>query len=259
MAKRRMSLESAREYVKCSKFLIFTKEDSKRLQEKLFKIGCQWWVTGQVVCHTDGPFLFVGHDLELTFGEKTDYNTFEESKNSYLDINDVLDIELDLPNETVCVKVPRKRSEIEDLLIKDLSGRIPYGIKCCFGVDKSVYQIDGMNPEASGASEVQATHIKSGTNSGFTVKACRPYLFPLSSMTNEQLKEMQEIIGNPNEACVSVNTLGLELWLNSVGTDPTIDLDVLFELQDWLNKNKFDYRGLIPKGAAKDATGLDIY
>ena len=28
---------------------------------------------------------------------------------------------------------------------------------------------------------------------------------------------------------------------------------------DWLNKNYFDYRGLIPKGLAIDATGLNIY
>ena len=28
---------------------------------------------------------------------------------------------------------------------------------------------------------------------------------------------------------------------------------------DWLNKNHFDYRGLIPKGLGKDATGLNIY
>ena len=34
-----------------------------------------------------------------------------------------------------------------------------------------------------------------------------------------------------------------------------IDLDAL----DWLNKNHFDYRGLIEKGLAIDATGLNIY
>ena len=28
---------------------------------------------------------------------------------------------------------------------------------------------------------------------------------------------------------------------------------------DWLNKNHFDYRGLIEKGLAIDATGLNIY
>ena len=28
---------------------------------------------------------------------------------------------------------------------------------------------------------------------------------------------------------------------------------------DWLNAHHFDYRGLIPKGLAIDATGLNIY
>jgi hypothetical protein len=78
-------------------------------------------------------------------------------------------------------------------------------------------------------------------------------------MTEEQLKEMQEIIGNPNEACISVKTSGLELWLNSIDTDPTIWLDTIFEVQNWLNKNHFDYRGLIKKSLAIDASGLNIY
>lgn len=33
----------------------------------------------------------------------------------------------------------------------------------------------------------------------------------------------------------------------------------LYNSQDWLNAHHFDYRGLIPKGLAKDATGLNIY
>ena len=35
--------------------------------------------------------------------------------------------------------------------------------------------------------------------------------------------------------------------------------EALAKLQDWLNRNHFDYRGLIPMGLAKDATGLNIY
>ena len=30
-------------------------------------------------------------------------------------------------------------------------------------------------------------------------------------------------------------------------------------VQDWFNKNHFDYRGLIPKGLANDATDKNIY
>ena len=34
---------------------------------------------------------------------------------------------------------------------------------------------------------------------------------------------------------------------------------VTYNLVDWCNKNHFDYRGLIPMGLARDATGLNIY
>ena len=65
----------------------------------------------------------------------------------------------------------------------------------------------------------------------------RPYLFPLSSITEEQKKEYQYIT---------------ERWMN----DPVYSIS---DSIDWLNKNHFDYRGLIEKGLAIDATGLNIY
>lgn len=129
----------------------------------------------------------------------------------------------------------------KELLIKDLCNRLPYKVK--------LETLEGP----------QELNIK-----WLSINMCNianpylPYLFPLSSMTEEQVKEMQEIIGNPKDACIMI-VESLELWLNPVGTDPTIDLDVLFEFQDWLNKNHLDYRGLIPKGLALDATGLNIY
>ena len=61
----------------------------------------------------------------------------------------------------------------------------------------------------------------------------KPYLFPLSSMTEEQEKE----------------------WLYTLSSDYHITYDTV----DWLNKNYFDYRGLIPMGLAIDATNLNIY
>lgn len=128
----------------------------------------------------------------------------------------------------------------KDLLLKDLSTRLPYGVilNCCNIVGEKLYTIDSNRL----------------VNKDYDLEEVKPYLFPLSSTTEEQLKEMQEIIGNPNEACISVNTAGLELWLDSVDTDPTIWLDTIFEVQDWLNRNHFDYRGLIEKGLAIEVT-----
>ena len=59
-----------------------------------------------------------------------------------------------------------------------------------------------------------------------------PYLFPISSMTEEQKVDMIK------SSC-------------GIGSDKNVF--------DWFNKNHFDYRGLIPKGLAINATGLNIY
>ena len=68
----------------------------------------------------------------------------------------------------------------------------------------------------------------------------KPYLFPLSSMTEEQKKEMCSFDPFQIE---KTKTLGQ--WA--------------FHLVDFYNKYHFDYRGLIEKGLAIDATGLGIY
>lgn len=123
--------------------------------------------------------------------------------------------------------------EEKDLLLKDLCSRLPYGIRCSFGVDDAVYEITGINPTCCGASEIQATHINSSVNGDFRLDSCKPYLFPLSSMTPEQR--------------TSYNFLSNSGHRSFTG------------LIDFFNKNHIDYRGLIEKGLASDATGLNIY
>lgn len=76
--------------------------------------------------------------------------------------------------------------EEKQRLLVDLSARLPYRVRCSFGVDDAVYELCGINPSCCGASEIQATHIKSSINGDFKLTSCKPYLFPLSSMTKEQ-------------------------------------------------------------------------
>ena len=145
--------------------------------------------------------------------------------------------------------------EDKELLFKDLCARLPYGVivvtpkgrgyVCNINLTIFDYEL-GVN-------------INPIIRDPFSINDVKPYLFPLSSMTKEQEKEIQEIIGNPDYACIIRKTDGLELWLNFIDTDPTISLDAIFEVQDYLNKNHFDYRGLIEKGLAIDVTGLNIY
>ena len=152
--------------------------------------------------------------------------------------------------------------EHKELLLKDLCARLPY---------KPIVQIDGCGIwNLRGIDHDDSSKLRDrvivwhGENyptskNSFPIINCKPYLFPLSSMTDKQAKEIQEIIGNPDYACIIRKTDGLELWLNYTDTDPTIWLDAIFEVQDYLNKSYFDYRGLIPMGLAIDATKLNIY
>lgn len=78
------------------------------------------------------------------------------------------------------------------------------------------------------------------------VSKIKPYLLPLSSMTEEQKKEYDSIIYRSIE-------LHCERYYD------VIDIDEFEVLMDFYHKYHFDYRDLIPMGLAKDATGLNIY
>ena len=68
----------------------------------------------------------------------------------------------------------------------------------------------------------------------------KPYLFPLSSMTEEQKKEYRKVCELDTEI------------LSKHPMDET-PFPALYNSQDWLNENHFDYRGLIEKGLAVEA------
>ena len=146
----------------------------------------------------------------------------------------------------------------KELLLKDLCARLPYGVKCenfSHTYGRNVFKVTDIRDNGYICGIIDDQY----GSSVFDPLELKPYLFPLSSMTDKQAKEMQEIIGNPNYACIMRKTGGLELWLESIDTDPTIWLDTIFEVQDWLNKNHFDYRNLIDKNLAIDCTNLNIY
>ena len=124
------------------------------------------------------------------------------------------------------------KQEDKELLLKDLCARLPYGVKC-----KLIYND---HSEAATLFGIDKYGTFLFTEFGEDVRkfVCKPYLFPLSSMTEEQSKIYRELIGG------------------MFGTGVLVKLEILI---DWLNKNHFDYRGLIPMGLALDATGLNIY
>ena len=148
------------------------------------------------------------------------------------------------------------KPEDKEILLKDLCARLPYNVICQVEFrENRKYTFEVMLLSGIFTDEAYFT-TKDGS---IYSNEYKPYLFPLSSMTDKQAKEIQEIVGNPDNACIIRKTDGLELWLNSIDTDPTIWVDTIFEVQNYFNKNHLDYRGLIEKGLAIDATGLNIY
>ena len=128
--------------------------------------------------------------------------------------------------------------EDKELLLRDLSARLPYNVIC---------QVEF---KESGKHNSQIM-LLSGI---FTDEACfttkggsiysneyKPYLFPHSSMTEEQKEEYV--------------ALQQRVIYNSRGP---ADLDVM-NYVDWCYKHHIDINGLIEKGLAIDATGLGIY
>lgn len=141
--------------------------------------------------------------------------------------------------------------EEKDLLIKDLSCRLPYGVKVhakyidlgeTIEIDGTVVMIDGDG--------VVGIELMYDTGSAWTyvqIDDVKPYLVPLSSMTEEQYNEMYNYCYNAEREASKFSNGELKIVYN-------------YELIkfDYLNKNNFDYRGLIPKGLANDLTTLNI-
>ena len=156
----------------------------------------------------------------------------------------------------------------KDLLAKDLCARLLYGVKVqcgdyLFTFDKDPMGIGMLYKDFNGNPLESPKIILSGCYYGEDIK---PYLFPLSSMTEEQAKELFILYGIKDILSIKEITdeyidFEVDDGFCSIKTK-TIWYDELIssiETFDWLNKNHFDYRGLIPMGLANDATGLNIY
>ena len=121
---------------------------------------------------------------------------------------------------------------MKELLLKDLCARLPYGVVC--QVDDGAAGLnDGKLVEIDISKEL--VRFDADYYWDAYIDDIKPYLFPMSNMTEEQFKEYWELEHSGDMEHLSIPAL------------------------DWLNKNHFDYRGLIPMGLAKDATGLNIY
>ena len=126
----------------------------------------------------------------------------------------------------------------KQLLLKDIAARVPYGVKCqtkngigtlisiecSFG--ENLAYVDFGHPEAE----------EYDLNDGDTVK---PYLRPMSSMTEEEKNELG-------------NFVAAEMFA-SQSKDPLFQLTRKALFADFFNKHHIDYRGFIEDGFALEA------
>ena len=152
----------------------------------------------------------------------------------------------------------------KELLLKDLCARMPYGVKI-----HAKYIDTDTNTEVEKVGVLSM--VDNDTVVAFTcddtncynyvaIHEVKPYLFPLSSMTEEQWKELRNLIYEDftldeefNEGLCYKTYGDILVWLDE---KPINECYFIF---DYFNKNHFDYRGLIEKSLALDATNLGIY
>jgi DNA-binding ferritin-like protein (Dps family) len=143
--------------------------------------------------------------------------------------------------------------EEKDILLKDLCARLPYGVKVLY--ENKVFNVDHIS------AIYEEIKLDIPDNYTIDISEVKPYLFPLSSMTEEQSMELFKLFGislvdSIGADYIKINECtGITFFLNK-GFDVETHLDKLI---DWLNKNHFDWRDLIPMGLALDATDLNIY
>lgn len=137
------------------------------------------------------------------------------------------------------------QKERKDLLLQDLSSRLPYGVKIDnMGEPSMLVSINNKYRIIVEIAEVDKNPSFDLTRLDvLEIEDAIPYLFPLYSMTKKQKEEFDALYWEAREKA----------------SDYSFDLIYSSIKSNWLYKNKFDVNGLIPLGLAKDATGLNIY
>ena len=135
--------------------------------------------------------------------------------------------------------------EQKDLLLKDLCCRLPYGVKIktpsdCWTSEEDICELKEIFKGDDGLFRIG--------DIGALIEYSKPYLFPFSSMTEEQRKEYESLCIKNTSECTDLYSIVF----------PKDYYDTV-ESIDYLYKNHIDIRGLIPMGLAEDATELNIY
>jgi hypothetical protein len=144
--------------------------------------------------------------------------------------------------------------EDKELLLKDICARLPHGVKMNHIAD------DEYSPKILiGVVKDMVTLEGLGGYECVDIEDYKPYFFPLSSMTDEMLEELnangffkyRDTIANVSHL-ESKNGISEEIYTY-------VDIENISFLIEFFHSHHIDYRGLIEKGLAIDATGLNVY
>ena len=144
--------------------------------------------------------------------------------------------------------------EDKELLLKDLCARLPYGVKLhktyeeCNPLELRSFDIDNDKLVLYKYNGEVLTICDADSIERFGKIKYKPYLFPLSSMTEEQKQEYTYIVNyiSPDDT---------DNWKEG----EFIYVEQFAQLMHFYHINHLDYMGLIEKGLAIDATGLNVY
>ena len=143
------------------------------------------------------------------------------------------------------------KKEHKELLLKDLCARLPYGVKVkheAQDFSSTLLWVDAERLSAGRKAD------KKGVGSDWgSIEFIKPYLRPMSSMTEKEFVYFMGLRGRmlKSHEIQSIMKESFNMPL-SIGIGTT--LGSYSNKIDWLIKNHFDYRGLIPKSLAIEVT-----
>ena len=125
--------------------------------------------------------------------------------------------------------------EDKEVVIKDMSARLPYGVMC--EINNRCVKVEEINP-------IEGVITYDGW-----LSCCidedediKPYLRSLSSMTESERKEFDDL-----------SKFDEDVWMGNHKVGFPKNVRIMSKCVDWLNRKMFDHRGLIPKGLANEA------
>lgn len=138
--------------------------------------------------------------------------------------------------------------EDKKLLLKDLSARLPYGVFCSMGLD---YPLPLQRLFINKLDGTLLDFYEDGKDYQVYLSEVKPYLRPMSSMTEEEKRELSSKYNwNIKRNDISIRYHSEGYW----DDDTECPTNEYLNLFDWLNTHRFDYRGLIERGLAIEVT-----